>query len=77
MATDEELRDRFGDRFDPAFGDGMLSFGGDSDGVPGYLGMRFTEVGPGWCTCRIDVTGELLNPAGVAHGAVVASLAPP
>ena len=46
----------------------------ESGGVPGYLGMQFTEVGPGWCTCRVDVTAELLNPFGAAHGAVVASL---
>ena len=30
--------------------------------------------GPGWCTSPLDVTAELLNPFGAAHGAVVASL---
>lgn len=74
MATDDELTVRFGDRFDPDLAAWMLSNGSDGGGIPGYLGMRFTEVGPGWCTCRIDVTAELLNPVGVAHGAVVASL---
>jgi uncharacterized protein (TIGR00369 family) len=74
MATDQELRERFGDRFDQSFADWMVANGSDTGGVPGFLGMRFTEVGPGWCTCRIDVTAELLNPVGVAHGAVVASL---
>ena len=43
-------------------------------GIPDYLGMRFTDVGPGWCVCEIDLRPELLNPAGVAHGAVVASI---
>jgi 1,4-dihydroxy-2-naphthoyl-CoA hydrolase len=43
-------------------------------GIPEYLGMQFTDVGPGWCVCEIEVRADLLNPAGVAHGAVVASL---
>src|SRR5690606_8266223 len=33
-----------------------------------------TGVGPGWCTCELEVTEALLNPFGAAHGAVVASL---
>jgi 1,4-dihydroxy-2-naphthoyl-CoA hydrolase len=73
VASAEELTERFGDRFDRALADGMLSLH-DTAGVTGYLGMRFTEVGPGWCTCQIDVTAEMLNPFGAAHGAVVASL---
>jgi 1,4-dihydroxy-2-naphthoyl-CoA hydrolase len=74
VATNDELTARFGDRFDQTVGDWMVANGSDSGGVPGYLGMRFTGVGPGWTTCAIDVTAELLNPAGAAHGAVVASL---
>jgi uncharacterized protein (TIGR00369 family) len=74
MATDEELRERWGDRFDPTVADWMVANGSDTGGIPGYLGMRFTEVGPGWTRCTIDVTADLLNPAGAAHGAVVASL---
>ena len=73
MATNDELTARFGDRFDQALADGMVDLD-DSGGVPGYLGMQFTEVGPGWCTCRIDVTADLLNPFGAAHGAVLASM---
>jgi len=73
VATNDELIARYGDRFDQVLADGMVAID-DSGGVPGYLGMQFTEVGPGWCTCRVDVTAELLNPFGAAHGAVVASL---
>ena len=36
--------------------------------------MHFTDVGPGWCVCELELRPDLLNPAGVAHGAVVASL---
>ena len=74
MATDEELADRYGDRFDAATAEAMVSLSGADTGLPAYLGMRFTGVGPGWTTCQLDVTDELLNPFGAAHGAVVASL---
>lgn len=74
MATAAELAERYGDRFDQAIADHMVTHGSDGGGVPGYLGMRFAEVGPGWTRCSIEVTDELLNPAGAAHGAVVASL---
>src|SRR5690606_24806611 len=41
---------------------------------PGWLGIRFTDVGPGWCVAEVDVGDHLLNPFGAAHGAVLASL---
>lgn len=47
--------------------------GGDT-GLPGYLGIRFTEVEPGRCVAEVDVGEHLLNPFGAAHGAVLASL---
>jgi uncharacterized protein (TIGR00369 family) len=73
---DDELRDRFGERFNEALGQAMLADEGSMPlvGIPDYLGMRFTDVGPGWCVCEIDLRPGLLNPAGVIHGAVVASL---
>jgi uncharacterized protein (TIGR00369 family) len=43
-------------------------------GLPGYLGIRFTEVAPGRCVAELDVGEQLLNPFGAAHGAVLASL---
>jgi uncharacterized protein (TIGR00369 family) len=42
--------------------------------LPGYLGIRFVEVGAGRCVAELDVGEHLLNPVGVAHGAVLASL---
>jgi uncharacterized protein (TIGR00369 family) len=66
------------DRFDEELARGMLrgmqgAEGGDT-GVPGYLGIRFTEVEPGRCVAELEVGEHLLNPFGAAHGAVLASL---
>ena len=66
------------DRFDEELAIGMMRRsqapeGGDT-GVPGYLGIRFTEVGPGRCVAELEVGEHLLNPFGAAHGAVLASL---
>jgi uncharacterized protein (TIGR00369 family) len=62
--------------YDPAFGDRMRSHGADrADGLPGYLGIRTTEIGPGRLTCTLEVRDELLNPFGTLHGGVIAALA--
>jgi acyl-CoA thioesterase len=75
VTSDEELAARFGERFDQRVADGLLALAPDrATGVPDYLGMRIAGVGPGWCLCRVELRPELLNPAGVAHGSVVASL---
>lgn len=76
MATpDDVLAARFGDRFDDAIAAGMLQrVNGHVTGVPEYLGMRITGVGPGWCVCELEIRPELLNPFGAAHGATLASL---
>lgn len=66
------------DRFDQDLAEVLLSGSagpeGSETGVPGYLGIRFTEVGPGRCVAELDVGEHLLNPFGAAHGAVLASL---
>ena len=75
MTPDDELVARYGDRFEQRVADGMLTQANERvTGVPEYLGMRITEVGPGWCVCVIGLRPELQNPFGAAHGAVVASL---
>jgi 1,4-dihydroxy-2-naphthoyl-CoA hydrolase len=43
-------------------------------GLPAYLGMQVTEVGPGRLVCELKVTEDLLNPFGAAHGGVVSAL---
>ena len=75
MTPDDELVARYGGRFEQRVADGMLTQANERvTGVPEYLGMRITEVGPGWCVCVIELRPELQNPFGAAHGAVVASL---
>jgi 1,4-dihydroxy-2-naphthoyl-CoA hydrolase len=51
-----------------------LLTGDAMDGLPAYLGIRTTEVGPGTMTAEIDIRADLLNPFGTAHGGVLASL---
>lgn len=55
-----------------------LSLGGQQhppdDGLPGFLGIRNVEMGPGRMVAEVDVRPELMNPFGTAHGGVVASL---
>ena len=43
-------------------------------GLPAYLGIQTTGVEPGRLTCELQVTDELLNPFGAAHGGVVSAL---
>lgn len=48
--------------------------GGLREGIAGYLGIRMTDVGPGWATAEIDVRDDLVHGFGAAHGGVVATL---
>lgn len=69
------LEEKFADRFDQRIATGMLErSGGHITGLPDYLGMRITAIGPGWCELELEVLEVLLNPFGAAHGGVVASL---
>ncbi len=44
-------------------------------GLPGYLGIRTTAVGPGTMTAEMEIRPELLNPFGSAHGGCISALA--
>jgi uncharacterized protein (TIGR00369 family) len=48
--------------------------GRQGGGLPDYLGIRTTGVGPGWVESEVDVRDELLNPFGAAHGGVLSAL---
>lgn len=75
MTPDDELAARYTDRFDQQVAERLLVVAPEhAPGVPEYLGMRITGAGPGWLVCEVDLRPELHNPAGVAHGSVVASL---
>jgi uncharacterized protein (TIGR00369 family) len=61
--------------YDPDLAELMVSQGsGASGGLPAYLRITTTSVGPGRLTCELPVTEELLNPFGAAHGGVVSAL---
>ncbi len=61
------------DTYDEKTAAGLLT-GYAMDGLPAYLGIRTTEVGPGTMTAELDIRPDLLNPFGTAHGGVLASL---
>jgi uncharacterized protein (TIGR00369 family) len=46
-----------------------------ASGLPGYLGIRTTEVGPGTMTAELELRPDLHNPFGTVHGGVLAALA--
>ncbi|HEY7136371.1 MAG TPA: PaaI family thioesterase [Acidimicrobiia bacterium] len=46
----------------------------DAGGLPGFLGLTHTDVGPGTLTARVPVRPELLTPFGNLHGGVLAAL---
>ena len=74
MTDTTDWTDRFDRELARALLDRSQAPEGSGTGVPGYLGIRFTEVEPGWCVAELDVGEHLLNPFGAAHGAVLASL---
>jgi uncharacterized protein (TIGR00369 family) len=68
------LEEKYADRYDPKVAQAMVDNDRKQPGLPEYLGMAITDNGPGWCHVDLEVTEELLNPFGAAHGAVVASI---
>ena len=61
------------DSYDPVVAEAMLS-GITMTGIPAYLDIRVTNVGPGTMTAELQVRPELLNPFGSAHGGTLAAL---
>lgn len=62
------------DTYDPAVAEMMAGEGGGG-GLPDYLGIRTTDVGPGTMTAELELRPDLLNPFGTVHGGVLAALA--
>lgn len=62
------------EQFDPEFATMLAGAGSTGGGLPDYLGIRTTDVGPGTMTAELEIRPELLNPFGSAHGGVLAAL---
>lgn len=61
------------DTYDPNLA-ALITRNGGGGGLPEYLGIRTTDVGPGTMTAKMDIRPELLNPFGSVHGGVLAAL---
>lgn len=62
------------DRYDAELAATMVASDALLEGLPAFLGIRTTDVGPGTMTAELDVRPELLNPFGSLHGGVVSAL---
>jgi 1,4-dihydroxy-2-naphthoyl-CoA hydrolase len=60
--------------YDQGIADGLVSAHEKEAGLPGYLGIRLTDVDPGAMRAVLPVRDELLNPFGNLHGGVLAAL---
>ncbi len=61
------------DHYDVDLAGAMVS-GIPMGGIPDYLGIRVTDVGPGTMSAELAVRPEFLNPFGSAHGGTLAAL---
>jgi uncharacterized protein (TIGR00369 family) len=71
--SDPQLPRPIFDTFDPAIAEAMKA-GFSMTGIPDYLGIVITDVGPGTMTAELEVRPDLLNPFGSAHGGTLAAL---
>ena len=62
------------DQYDPDLANLITASPGGGGGLPDYLGIRTTDIGPGTMTAELDIRPELLNPFGTVHGGVLAAL---
>jgi uncharacterized protein (TIGR00369 family) len=60
--------------YDAAMAESMKSAGDLLAGLPAFLGIRTTEVGPARMVAELDIRPDLLNPFGSAHGGVISAL---
>ena len=60
--------------FDQAIADTFLATSLQALGLPGYLGVRFTEMTPGRLVATMEGRAELLSPFTSLLGGVVAGL---
>jgi 1,4-dihydroxy-2-naphthoyl-CoA hydrolase len=61
-------------QFDARVAQGLAGGAELMTGLPEYLGLRHTEVGPGVLRAELDVREELKTPFGNLHGGVLEAL---
>jgi 1,4-dihydroxy-2-naphthoyl-CoA hydrolase len=62
------------DTFDQRIADALVAAHETPAGLPGWLGIRLRELGPGRLVATLEVRGELVTPMGAIHGGVMAGL---
>jgi 1,4-dihydroxy-2-naphthoyl-CoA hydrolase len=60
--------------FDQSIADAFLRASEQVGGLPGWLGVRITDIGPGRLVAEMAVRADLLTPFGTLHGGVMAGL---
>ena len=60
--------------YDEQVARGLMAAHESDDGLPGWLGIRLVEVGPGTTRAVVSVRGDLLTQFGNLHGGVLAAL---
>lgn len=63
------------DHYHQDLADRFVAATNTAGGLPAYLAIRTTDIGPGTMTAQLEVRPELLNPFGSLHGGVLAALA--
>jgi uncharacterized protein (TIGR00369 family) len=62
------------EQFDAPVAEGLVSGPDATDGLPGYLGIRHVEAGPGLLRAEVSMRDDLATPFGNLHGGVLAAL---
>ena len=62
------------ENFNEKVGESFIKSIEDGGGLPGFLGIRFVEFGPGTLRAEAEVRPELLTPFGNIHGGVMAAI---
>jgi len=63
------------EHFDQRIADAMIKVNNETTaGLPGFLGVKFTEFGPGRLLAVAEVRPDFLTPIGNIHGGIMAGL---
>jgi uncharacterized protein (TIGR00369 family) len=62
------------EQFDPRIAEAFVQASTRVGGLPGYLGARIVELGPGRLVATMEARAELMTPFGTLHGGVMAGL---